>query len=246
MTSLNLDLLNSSEKRELLEILQEREYRRSRRRIDSFFPDEGPLRRELYPKHMEFFAASAEHSEVLALAANRVGKTEGMGGYAVSVHLTGRYPHWWTGRRWTTPIRVWVAGKTNETTRDIVQTKLMGQVEGSGHTKRLAGTGMVPGDLIREVDWKQGNPDLIDTARIEHVSGGFSVVGVKSYQQGRGSFEGTEQDLIWLDEEPPMDVYTECKVRTMTTNGLMLLTFTPLEGLSQVVVSFLDGGRIPT
>jgi phage terminase large subunit-like protein len=71
------------------------------------------------------------------------------------------------------------------------------------------------------------------------------VLGVKSYQQGRRSFEGTEQDLIWLDEEPPLDIYTECLVRTMTTDGLVMLTFTPLEGMSEVVLSFLPGGRIP-
>ena len=31
----------------------------------------------------------------------------------------------------------------------------------------------------------------------------------------------------------------------MTTNGLVMLTFTPLEGMSEVVLSFLPGGRIP-
>ena len=36
-----------------------------------------------------------------------------------------------------------------------------------------------------------------------------------------------------------MDVYGECIIRTATTNGLVLLTFTPLEGMSEVVMSFL-------
>jgi hypothetical protein len=31
--------------------------RTSENRIDSYYPDEGPLRRELYPKHLEFFRA---------------------------------------------------------------------------------------------------------------------------------------------------------------------------------------------
>lgn len=242
---MNLSTLTRPEKLELLQLLDEKERRRARRRIETFYPDTGPLRRELYPKHMEFFAASKDHDEVLALAANRVGKTEGMGAYACSVHLTGRYPPWWVGRRWDRPIKAWVAGKTNETTRDIVQTKLLGPVEGSGHTKRLAGTGMVQGETIGDVDWKQGSPDLVDSVRIRHVSGGWSVVGTKSYQQGRGSFEGVEQDLIWMDEEPPLDVYVEARMRLMTTGGLMLLTFTPLEGLSEVVLSFLPGGKLP-
>jgi phage terminase large subunit-like protein len=241
----NLSTLSRPEKVELLKLLEERDRRRQQRRIDTFYPDDGPLRRELYPKHLEFFAASLTHKQVLALAANRVGKTEGMGAYATAVHLTGRYPAWWPGRRFERPIKAWVAGKTNETTGDIVQAKLLGAVQGSGHTKRLSGTGMVRGDCIGDVTWKQGSPDLVDTVRIRHVSGEWSTLGVKSYQQGRGSFEGTEQDLIWLDEEPPLEVYTEALVRLMTTDGLMLCTFTPLEGLSDVVLSFLPGGKLP-
>lgn len=66
------------------------------------------------------------------------------------------------------------------------------------------------------------------------------MLGIKSYQQGRGSFEGTEQEGVWLDEEPPLEVYTECLTRTATTGGMMLLTFTPLDGYSDVVKSFLE------
>jgi len=31
----------------------------------------------------------------------------------------------------------------------------------------------------------------------------------------------------------------------MTTNGLVMCTFTPLLGLSDVVMTFMPGGRIP-
>src|SRR5579875_1728327 len=48
--------------------------RRKQNKIESFFPDTGALRRELYPKHVEFFAAGAIHRERLFLAGNRVGK----------------------------------------------------------------------------------------------------------------------------------------------------------------------------
>lgn len=242
---MNLASLTSSEKRQLLALLTEAERRRSRRKIDTYYPDDGPLRRDLYPRHLEFFAAGDQHRERLMLAANRVGKTEGIGGYETALHLTGQYPPWWVGRRFHRPIRAWVGGATNETTRDIVQTKLLGPVQWSGGKKGVAGTGMVPGDAVGDISWKAGVNDLVDTVSVRHASGGWSRLGCKSYQQGRKSFEGVEQDLIWLDEEPPMDVYSECLVRTMTTNGLMILTFTPLEGLSDVVLSFLDGGKMP-
>jgi len=215
----------------------------SRRKLWTYYPDAGPLRRALYPKHLAFFAAGAVHRERLFMAANRVGKTEGVGGYETTLHLTGDYPPWWEGRRFERPVSAWAAGKTSETTRDIVQAKLFGRVEGSGARKRFAGTGLVPGDAIGDCSWRGALPDLADTVAIRHASGGVSTLGLKSYQQGRGAFEGTEQDLVWLDEEPPLDVYVECLVRTMTTGGLVLVTFTPLEGMSDVVLSFLDSQR---
>ena len=42
---------------ELAMLLQEIQRRSSRRKITTYYPDEGPLRRELYRKHLEFFAA---------------------------------------------------------------------------------------------------------------------------------------------------------------------------------------------
>lgn len=230
-----------------------------RTKIRSFYPDAGPLRRDLYQRHLEFFAAGGWHDPLptcpadcdgsphryrLTLSANRTGKTEGIGGYETSLHLTGRYPDWWAGHRFDRPIRAWTAGKKNETTRDIIQTKLFGRVVGRGSMKSVEGTGLVPGDEIGQMTWKRGVSDLIDTVAIRHVSGGWSTLGLKSYEQGRGSFEGTEQDLVWFDEEPPLDVYVEAGVRLMTTQGHMLLTFTPLEGMSQVVLEFVPGGKI--
>ena len=167
--------------------------------------------------------------------------TEGAGGYEIALHLTGQYPDWWPGRRFTRPISAWAAGKTNETTRDIVQAKLVGSVMG-GAPKSVSGTGLIYGDAIGDLNWKQGVQDLLDTVMVEHVSGGWSRLGLKSYQQGRGAFEGTEQDVIWLDEEPPIDIYGECLIRTATTGGMVAITFTPLEGVTETVKSFLPNG----
>ena len=158
--------------------------------------------------------------------------TEGMGGYETALHLTGIYPDWWPGRRFNKPISGWAAGKTNETTRDIVQRKLMGPMG-------ELGTGLIRKSAIIHWTRKAGVHDLMDTVQIQHSSGGISQLGLKSYQQGRDSFEGTEQDLIWDDEEPPEDIYGEQLIRTATTNGIMMVTFTPLEGMSRVVMGFM-------
>lgn len=203
------------------------------------FPEGVIYARHRYPKHMEFFEAGADYLERCAMAANRVGKTFGMGGYETACHLTGLYPSWWVGKRFTRPIRAWAAGKTNETTRDIVQKTLLGDIAGSGSHKGFDGTGVIPGRTLGKFTWKSGVADLADTIKVRHVSGGWSALGLKSYQQGRSSFEGTAQHVIWLDEEPPMDVYGECLIRLATTRGILLLTFTPIEGMSEVVMQYM-------
>lgn len=215
--------------------------REKRNRLATYYPDTGPLRRDLYPRHMEFMAAGATERERLFMAANRVGKTEGAGGYEMALHLTGLYPDWWVGRRFDKPVRAWAAGDTSQTVRDILQFKLLGPIN-------EIGTGLIPGDTIVDTKRRAGNvPDLIETVRVKHVSGGVSQLGFKSFDQGREVFQGTEQDIIWLDEEPPLDVYGECLTRTLATGafkgGCVMLTFTPLRGLSEVVLSFLPDGR---
>ncbi len=195
--------------------------------------------RHRYSKHLEFFEAGAVYRERCFMAANRVGKTFGAGGYETVCHLTGDYPPWWKGRRFETAVQWWAAGRSNETTRDIIQATLLGSIKHRDGRKHFSGTGVIPGELLGGVTWKAGITDLADTIKVRHVSGDWSTLGLKSYAQGRGSFEGTSQHGIWLDEEPPLDVYGECLIRTATTDGIIMLTFTPLEGMSEVVLGFL-------
>lgn len=219
------------------------------------YPSEGSLRRELYIKHMLFFRLGGTHEKVPGvcpgdcdgsphtgrcfMGGNRTGKTI-CGSYEAALHATGMYPDWWEGKRWKEPVSIWCAGKTNETTRDIVQHNLFGDLIHDDNRKAMSGTGMVPQKCIGLLTWKPGLPDLIDVAKVKHVSGGWSKIGLKTYEQGRGAFEGTSQHHIWIDEEAPFDVYQECRIRLMSTDGQITLTFTPLSGMSEVVMDFLN------
>ena len=167
------------------------------------------------------------------MAANRIGKTTA-GAYESAHHLTGRYPDWWEGRRFDRPTEGWACGTTSETTRDIVQRELLGPPDAQG-------TGMIPGNLIVHTTPRpHGMPGSVESIWVRHVSGAVSKVGLKSYEQGRKSFEGTSKDWIWCDEEPPEPCYTEMLLRTMTTKGIVYTTFTPLQGMSEVVKGFLE------
>lgn len=241
--------LSHMKKKELLEfekILSAAIEKARHNKILRFYPDTGKLSRINYPKHMAFFDAGKEFFERCFMAANRVGKTEGVGAYEMTLHLTGKYPVWWTGRRFNTPIIGWAATTSNEKTRDILQRKYCGPINDMG-------TGMIPGDEIVNSSRKSGIPDAIETVIVKHYTDGYndgnSVLYFKSYAQGRDAFQGEEVHVIHGDEEMPVDIYTECLLRTMATEwfdgGIMLLTFTPMEGISEVTEMFMPGAKVP-
>ncbi len=190
-----------------------------------------------YPKQLEFHNAGERYRERLLMASNRFGKSEA-GAAEMAIHLTGRYPAWWKGKRFSAPIRAWAAGVTNETTRDIVQAKLFGPP----NRKEDWGTGFIPGDCIGDVSPSRGIADAIDMASIRHASGGYSTLQFKSYERGREKWQGAALEVLWLDEESPADLYYEAITRTNETGGIVYLTFTPIKGWSDVVQRFLGEG----
>ena len=149
------------------------------------------------------------------------------------MHATGRYPSWWVGRRFEKPVVGWACGATGEVVRDTVQKVLVGR-------PGQQGTGAIPKDAIAELVSARGTPDLLDTIKVHHVSGGYSLIGLKTYASGREKFQGETLDFVWFDEEPPADIYTEGLTRTNVGNGPVWMTLTPLLGVSEVVRRFLD------
>lgn len=217
-------------------LLRELRKRERQRKFYRMFPDEGPFRRDLYPKQMELFKAGSIHRERLFMAGNRVGKTEG-GGYEVTCHLTGLYPDWWEGRRFDRPIKALAAGDTGQTTRDIIQAKMLGGLWSTPDW----GTGIIPGECLdKKPTLKPGVSEAYETVKVKHVSGDYSTFLLRSYDQGRRIFQGIELDLFWPDEEVPKDVYDEGLMRTLTTKGITLMTFTPLNGMTDLVMSFME------
>lgn len=217
------------------EIKAEIERRRYNKR-ESYFPETGPYRRELYSKHMEFLKATATFRESCFMAANRSGKSETVC-YAAMVFLTGEYPDWWEGRRFKGAVNILVGGETGKLVRDSIQMKLMGPPSSIG-------SGMIPKDKIIDYRPKAGIPDAIDTVRIKHKNGSESILQFQSYDQGREAFQATERDVIIEDEEPPIEIHEEALMRTMTTKGIVMLAFTPLRGMTETVLSFQEKEKV--
>ena len=152
-------------------------------------------------------------------------------GAETTYHLTGSYPLWWNGRRFNRPVAGWAAGVTSEATRDTAQRILLGRVESIG-------SGLLPKSLIKDRSTARGIADATDTVFVHHVSGGVSQLTFKSYEERRTKWQGETLDLIWCDEEPPYDLYSEALTRTNASGGIVYCTFTPLEGMTDTVRLF--------
>lgn len=219
-TGLALEKLTDEEKRELLALLEAQEYDLKYNRLARYRP---------YAKQRDFH--NLPDRERLLIAANQVGKTYS-GAAECAYHLTGLYPDDWRGRRFEEPITMWVGSVTRETTRDAAQRLLLGRDPDYG-------TGLVPLACIEGIDKAQGIPGTVARALVKHKSGRTSYLLFKSYDQGREKWQGDTVDFIWFDEEPPPDIYSEGLTRTNATGGGIMLTFTPLLGMSEVVQRFL-------
>ena len=179
------------------------------------------------------------------MAGNQLGKTLS-GSAEWAMHLTGRYPDWWQGATFDKPVTFWAAGDSNEGTRDNPQRLLVGPPT----QEEAWGTGMIPKDAIISTSRAMGIPNLLDNVVVQHggggdVQAGHSVLGFKSYERGREKWQGPTLDGVWFDEEPPLPLYTEGLTRT--NNGqrgqFVMITFTPLLGMSEVVQMFLQAEK---
>jgi phage terminase large subunit-like protein len=226
MQSLPASLLRA-DKLELVALLEEKKRRKEGNRLRDY---------RAYAKQAVFHGLSLTDRERLLMAGNQLGKTWSAG-FETAMHLTGRYPDWWVGRTWDRPVMAWAAGVTGEVTRDTAQRVLVGRFN-------ALGTGAIPRDSIKSKTMKRGVADAIDTVVVMHGGGGDiqageSLLGFKSYDQGREKFQGETLDIVWLDEEPDEDIYTEALTRTNATGGMVYMTFTPLKGMTGTVKRFL-------
>ncbi|MGV0128858.1 terminase large subunit domain-containing protein [Burkholderia gladioli] len=216
---------------ELLHALDEKARRLARNRLAAFHP---------YPWQREFFAAGLTNKQRALMAANRVGKTESAA-FECAIHLTGRYPDWWEGYRFTRPIRAWALGVSGEQIRDVIQRKLLGDFEGDAPD----GRGAIPGNCLGEFIRSPQTKNLVKDIKIQHESGGWSTLSFKAYEQGQHVLMGDSIDYIWIDEEPrDQEIYPQCLTRTLTGDdnrgGLVSLTFTPENGMTPLVAQYME------
>tara|TARA_R110000850_G_scaffold100316_1_gene207498 strand:+ start:319 stop:1770 length:1452 start_codon:yes stop_codon:yes gene_type:complete len=229
---MNVAALSRSEKIELLNLLEEKERRANVFRYRSMFDT-------LYDWQKDFIKMTSEFPAVCLCAANRIGKTY-TGTYIDSIHLMGDYPDAWEGHKFDKPILAWLLGYSGEKTRDLLQQELFGRLQ----NQKLTG-GLIPADLIVDYKSMSGTSGALREVRVKHISGGISVCQFWSYSQGQHALMGDSVDWYHIDEEPKdQSIYPQVLTRTATGDGGKggrgVLTFTPENGRTDLVVKFMD------
>ena len=148
---------------------------------------------------------------------NRSGKTE-CGAVETVYMARGIHPY----RENRQNVEGWVVSLSSRVQRDVAQSKIL------RYLKK---------EWIADIVMSEGRSDspkngVIDKIIVKNVFGGLSTIGFKTCEMGREKFQGTSLDFVWFDEEPPKDIYDECKMRILDRRGDIFGTMTPLKGLT--------------
>jgi phage terminase large subunit-like protein len=213
--------------------LSSAEYRKKFHVLDFWGPG------QFYPSQMKFFESGADVHQRLIFGGNQTGKTWAAA-CEIAWHASGDYPTWWRGRRFKKPVRIWVVGPTGQLVRDGVQRKLcsLGGEFGSGAIPLAT---FAPGKKVVMVP---GGTGAIDTLYVTHrtdggVIDGVSEVTFKSYEMRREKMQSESVHVVWCDEQPSEELYSELYARTTAVDGIVAVSYTPILGAGALTHRFL-------
>lgn len=170
----------------------------------------------IHHKQVEFHKCPKKNRWVFG--GNRTGKTE-CGAVEVVYLARGIHPY-----KQNKPCDGWVVSLSKQVQRDVAQSKILNYLRRDWIQKIVVSAG------------SQDSPEssIIDFILVKNVFGSISKIGFKSCDQGREKFQGASLDYVWFDEEPPFEIYQECRMRVLDRCGLIFGTMTPLKGLTWV------------
>ena len=172
---------------------------------------------KVHVKQMEFHKCTKRNRWVFG--GNRSGKTE-CGAVEAVWKARGNHPY----KENKPDVCGWVVSLSAQVQREVAQQKLLSYLSESWIQDVVMSEG------------KKGSPSygIIDYILIKNVYGGLSKISFKNCEQGREKFQGASLDFVWFDEEPPKDIYEECRMRVLDRCGEIWGTMTPLKGLTWV------------
>lgn len=188
--------------------------------VDQQLDDYAEIERQLaelgelvsFPWHAQQEAALRACTDIIAVVGgNRSGKSQ-VGGGMVSRVARREGPIY---RRFRNPVgrklRLWIAPQTDEKAKSLWEPLIKRMLEGL------------------DFSYVQ-TPHRVFTW---HDDQGGGEIWLKTQEQGFMAFESDDVDLVLFDEEPEdRRVYNSAKIRLSTTNGVVILTYTPLNGMT--------------
>jgi phage terminase large subunit-like protein len=172
------------------------------------------------------------------------GKTTAAG-FEMAFSAVDWWPTWHKGRHPSPPnieraakFIGWYCSVSSQNVRDGAQEKLLGNIA----QKDGLGTGAIPLDYIEGITMSRGISNFVDTITVRRETGGIALLQSKTYEQSVLSYQGTPVDMSWVDEDPGYDdrIYNELLARTISTNGRIIVSLTPMLGLTPIRKRFVD------
>ena len=169
----------------------------------------------IHKKQIEFHKSNKRNRWVFG--GNRTGKTEC--GAIETIWLSlGIHPY----KQNKQSTECWVVSLSQRVQKEVAQSKILKYLPKTNIKEIIMTSG-------KKSDAENG---IIECIIVNNTFGNISKIWFKSCEEGREKFQGASLDFVWFDEEPPEDIYNECKMRVLDKSGEIFGTMTPLKGLT--------------
>ena len=158
-----------------------------------------------------------EHQELLVLGGNRAGKTEWAAKRVVAAMVN--IPN----------ARIWCLHTTSKSSIEMQQPVIWKYLPPEFKALKKG--------RVTNIQYTQKNGFSDGT----FIFPNGSQCTFMNYAQERRVIEGGECDIIWCDELVPLDWVETLRYRIVTRRGRLILTFTPIQGYSNVVKQYVSG-----
>lgn len=166
-----------------------------------------------YPQQEQFLASRVKHTAFFA--GNRAGKTTvAMVKVILQAIERRRVPeHLQRFKTHDGPFFCWVACPGEKQLETVILQKIRE---------------WMPKDQLRGGDFDKAYSRSL---QILHLANG-GWIGFKTYGQDPFLYAGSALHMVLFDEEPPEEIFEECKMRVIDYDGQLAFSMTPTEGLS--------------
>lgn len=177
--------------------------------VEQYVRSLGPVAQ--FPYHtQQLFALRAATDKIIIIGGNQSGKSKAAEGI-VSRVVRREGPIYARLRKPERPLRIWVSPQTDEKAKSLWEGRLLKMMDGMDYRYVQS--------PHRVIIWKD-----------EHGGG---ELWIKSQEQGFQSYESDAVDLCVFDEEvEDRRVAQSAQTRLSTTNGVIVMAYTPLQGMT--------------